>query len=88
MEKERIEKVKRIMDLVLWFEEFQPNDLEHIERIMLGLKYVDNEVVESQLRRDMYRKIKYTKSEKSLNLVYGFIDAFYKKELNESISNK
>lgn len=57
MENLRSEKVERIMDLVEWFEEYQPNDLKQIERIILGLRYVDNEVVESKLRQDMYGKL-------------------------------
>ena len=88
MENLRSEKVERIMDLVEWFEEYQPNDLEHIERIILGFKYVDNEVVESQLRQDMYTKIKFIESEKILELSDSFIDAFFRKDLNERMMNK
>lgn len=83
-----MEKVKRIMDLVEWFEEFQPNDLEQIERIMLGFKYVDNEVVESELRQNMYREIKLIKSEKFLERSYSFINAFFRKDVNERMKNK
>ena len=39
----RNEKVENIMDLIEWFKEYQPSDLEHIERILLGLKYVNYE---------------------------------------------
>ena len=88
MENLRSEKVERIMDLVEWFEEYQPNDLKQIERIILGLRYVDNEVVESQLRQDMYTKIKFIESEKFLELSDSFIDAFFRKDLNERMMNK
>ncbi len=47
MEKLARERVERIVDLIEWFEEFQPKDLDQVERILLGLKYVDKEVVES-----------------------------------------
>ena len=70
MKKVTKERVGRIIDLVKWFEEFQPNDLEQIERIMLGLNYVDNEVVESELRRNMYREIKNTKSRKNFSTFF------------------
>ncbi len=83
-----MKEVKRIMDLVEWFEEYQPNDLKQIERIILGLRYVDNEVVESKLRQDMYGKIKLTKSENLLKLSYEFIDAFFRKDVNERMRNK
>lgn len=83
MKKVTKERVGRIIDLVKWFEEFQPNDLEQIERIMLGLNYVDNEVVESELRRNMYREIKNTKSRKNLERSYSFIRAFFMKDVNE-----
>ena len=81
-------RVKRIMDLVEWFEEYQPNDLKQIERIILGLRYVDNEVVESKLRQDMYRIIKCTKLEKNLKCGNRFLEMFFRKDANEIIKNK
>ncbi len=53
MEKLTKERVERIKDLVEWFKEFQPNDLEQIERLLLGFRYVNNEVVENELRQDL-----------------------------------
>ncbi len=82
------EKVERIMDLVEWFEEFQPNDLEQIERIMLGLKYVDEDVIKSNLRQDLYRIIKLTKLDKYLELDYEFIYSMFASDLNERRKNK
>lgn len=83
-----MKEVKRIMELVEWFEEYQPNDLKQIERIMLGLKYVDSKVVESELRQDIYRKIKLTKSDDNLKCSYKFVDMFFKLDANERIKNK
>ncbi|MGL5714119.1 MAG: hypothetical protein ACRCXT_06625 [Paraclostridium sp.] len=82
------ERTERIVDLVEWFKEFQPNDLEQIERIMLGFRYVDNKVMESELRKDIYSKIHNTKLEKYLNIDYDFIDAMFRKDVNERIENK
>lgn len=88
MENLRSEKVERIMDLVEWFEEYQPNDLEQIERIMLGLKYVDNEVVENDLRQNLYRNIKNIKLDKHLEVSYGFVNAIFRYDENERMKNK
>ena len=85
MENLRSEKVERIMDLVEWFEEYQPNDLEHIERIMLGLKYVDNEVVENDLRQDMYNTIKCTRLEKNLKCGNRFLEMIFRADTNETM---
>ena len=85
MENLRSEKVERIMDLVEWFEEYQPNDLEHIERIMLGLKYVDNEVVENDLRQDMYNTIKFTRLEKNLKCCNRFLEMIFRADTNETM---
>lgn len=81
-------RVKRIIDLVEWFEEFQPKDLEQIERIMLGLRYVNEEVVESELRQDIYNTISNTKLVKNLKVSYGFIDAIFRADSNERYTNK
>ena len=81
-------RVKRIIDLVEWFEEFQPKDLEQIERIMLGLRYVNEEVVESELRQDIYNTISNTKLVKNLKVSYGFIDARFRADSNERYTNK
>ena len=88
MENLRSEKVERIMDLVEWFEEYQPNDLEQIERIMLGLKYVDNEVVENDLIQNLYRNIKNIKLDKHLEVSYGFVNAIFRYDENERMKNK
>ena len=81
-------RVKRIIDVVEWFEEFQPKDLEQIERIMLGLRYVNEEVVESELRQDIYNTISNKKLVKYLNVSYGFIDAIFRADSNERYTNK
>lgn len=88
MENLRNERAERIIDLVEWFGEFQPNDLEHIERIILGLRYVDNKVVESELRQDIYRTVMNTKSEKHLEMSSKFTDAMFRKDVNERMKNK
>lgn len=75
------ERVERIVDLVEWFEEFQPSDLKQIERILLGLKYVNNEVLENELKKDMYIKIKLIKSEKFLQIGYSFINTFFREDV-------
>ena len=88
MEKIVNEKVERIVDLIEWFREFQPKDLDQVERILLGLKYVDEEVVESELRQDIYRTIKNTKLKKHLESSYELVDAIFRIDVNKRVSNK
>ncbi|WP_250674118.1 hypothetical protein LZ906_002035 [Paraclostridium ghonii] len=76
-------RVERILDLVKWFEEFQPKDLEQIERIILGLQYVDEEVVKNELRQDIYRTIKRTKLDENLKYDYKYINVIHRKDANE-----
>lgn len=87
MEKIVNEKVERIVDLIEWFKEFQPKDLDQVERILLGLKYVDKEVVESELRQDIYRTIKNTKLQKHLESSYELVDAIFRIDVNKRVSN-
>ena len=79
------ERVKKIIGILEWFEEYQPNDLEQIERIMLGLKYVDNEVVENDLRQDMYNIIKCTRLEKNLKCGNRFLEMIFRADTNETM---
>ena len=79
------ERVKKIIGILEWFEEYQPNDLEQIERIMLGLKYVDNEVVENDLRQDMYNTIKCTRLEKNLKCGNRFLEIIFRADTNETM---
>ena len=88
MEKLTNERVDRIRDLINWFEEFQPNDLEQIERLLLGFRYVDNEVVENELRQDLYRYIKNIKIDKHLGLVYGFVNTIFRRDVNTRMKDK
>lgn len=88
MEKLRKERVERIIGLIEWFEEFQPNDLEQIERFLLGFRYVDNEVVENDLRQNLYRNIKNIKLDKHLEVSYGFVNAIFRYDENERMKNK
>ena len=87
MENLRNEKVERIINLVEWFEEYQPSDLEQIERVILGFKYVDEEVVKSELRQDMYRTIKCNKLEKNLKRGNRFLEMFFREDINETMKN-
>ena len=79
------ERVKKIIGILEWFEEYQPNDLEQIERIMLGLKHVDNEVVENDLRQDMYNTIKCTRLEKNLKCGNRFLEMIFRADTNETM---
>ena len=88
MEKISKRKIKKIIDLIRWFEEFQPKDLEQIERILTGLKYVDSEFIESELRQDIYREIKSIKSRKNLEGSYRFIEMFFRKDINERMKEE
>lgn len=88
MEKLIKERVERIKDLINWFEEFQPNDLEQIERLLLGFRYVDNEFVENDLRQDLYREIKKIKSDKHLEVSYRFVNAIFRHDVNLRMKNK
>lgn len=88
MEKLTKERVERIKDLVEWFKEFQPNDLEQIERLLLGFRYVNNEVVENELRQDLYRYIKNIKSDKHLEKSYVFVNAIFRHDANLRMKNK
>lgn len=77
------ERVERIIDLVDWFEEYQPKDLEQLERIMLGLRYVDEEVVENETRQNIYRQVQNTKLDKNLIKQYSFSELIFMKDANE-----
>lgn len=88
MEKLTNERVERIRDLINWFEEFQPNDLEQIERLLLGFRYVDNEVVENELRQDLYREIKNIKIDKHLEASYSFVNAIFRRDVNQRMKVK
>ncbi|MEG1009709.1 MAG: hypothetical protein RSE41_01845 [Clostridia bacterium] len=72
MEKLLHEKAERIMDLVEWFEEQQPNDLEQIERILLGLRYINIEVVKSDLKQDIYRYVQMIEEDSNLKVISAF----------------
>lgn len=88
MEKITNEKVERIVDLVKWFEEFQPNDLDQLERIMLGFRYVDNTVMENELIQRAYGHIKNTESEDYLIKSSALAEFFFRKDINERMKNK
>ena len=55
---------------------------------MLGLKYVDNEVVENYLRQNLYINIKNIKLDKHLEVSYGFVNAIFRYDENERMKNK
>lgn len=88
MEKLLNEQAERIMDLVEWFKEYQPNDLEQIERILLGLRYVDNEFMKSDLKQDIYRYVQMIEGESNLKVISAFAEVSRRNEYLKSINKK
>lgn len=78
------ETAKRIIELVEWFEEQQPNDLEQIERILLGLRYINNEFIKSDLKQDIYRHVQIIKGESNLKVLNALAEVSRRKEYLKS----
>lgn len=84
MEKLLDEKVERIISLVEWFEEFQPKDLEQIERLLLGFRYINDEVLNSDLKQDIYRHVQMIEEETNLKVISGLAEVSRRKEYLKS----
>lgn len=76
--------VKNIIDLIRWFEEFQPEDLEQIERILTGLRYVDKDIMENDLKQDIYRHTKLIKDNKYTQALSRLADSYFCKDANSN----
>lgn len=80
--------VKNIIDLIRWFEEFQPEDLEQIERILTGLRYVDKDIMENDLKQDIYRHTKLIKDNKYTQALSRLADIYFYKDVNSESKKK
>lgn len=76
--------VKNIINLIRWFEEFQPEDLEQIERILTGLRYVDKDIMENDLKQDIYRHTKLIKDNKYTQALSRLADSYFCKDVNSN----
>ncbi len=76
--------VKNIINLIRWFEEFQPEDLEQIERILTGLRYVDKDIMENDLKQDIYRHTKLIKDNKYTQILSRLADSYFCKDANSN----
>lgn len=75
---------KNIIDLIRWFEEYQPEDLEQIERILTGLRYVDKDIMESNLKQDIYRNTRLLKETKFTRALSSLADSYRRIEANSN----
>lgn len=82
MKNTRRETVENIIDLVTWFEEYQSEDLEQIERILVGLQYVDKDTVKDTLKQEIYRNTKLIKGEGIIQLLAGISKKYFCMDLN------
>lgn len=77
MKNTRRETVENIIDLVTWFEEYQSEDLEQIERILVGLQYVDKDIMNDTLKKEIYRNTKLIKGEGIIQLLEGISRKYF-----------
>ena len=75
-------KVNNIKDLIRWFEEYQPEDLEQIERILTGLRYIDKEIMENDLKQDIYRNTRLLKDNKYIQALSRLAKGYFHIEAN------
>lgn len=88
MKNKRKNTVENIIDLVRWFEEYQPEDLEQIERILTGLRYIDKDIMESNLKKDIYKNTKSIKGKQLVQLLSGISANYFRMDLNNQYSQK
>lgn len=86
--KNTTQTVENIIDLIRWFEEFQPEDLEQIERILTGLQYVNDEVMNNTLKKDVYRHTKLIKDPKFIKSMAKISLTFLGTDINNRYYNK
>lgn len=79
---------KNIIDLIRWFEEYQPEDLEQIERILTGLRYVDKDIMENNLKQDIYMKTRLIKDNKYTQVLSRLANSYFNIEANSNYNNK
>lgn len=82
------QEVKNIISLIRWFEEYQPEDLVQIERILTGLRYIDKDVMENDLKQDMYRNIKLIKEKKHTQSLLNIAIKYFCIESNNRYNKK
>lgn len=78
------ETTENIIDLIMWFEEYQPEDLEQIERILTGLKYVDKDIMRSNLKQDIYRNTRLIKESKFTRALSSLANSYRRIEANSN----
>lgn len=82
------QEVKNIISLIRWFEEYQPEDLVQIERILTGLRYIDKDIMENDLKQDMYRNIKLIKEKKHTQSLLNLAINYFCIESNNGYNKK
>lgn len=88
MKNTRRETVENIIDLIRWFDEYQPEDLEQIERILVGLQYVDNDIMKDTLKKEIYRNTKLIKGEGIIQRLEGISRSYFCMDINNRYNKK
>lgn len=88
MKNTRKQTVENIIDLIRWFEEYQPEDLEQIERILKGLKYVDKDIMENDLKQDIYMNTRLLKDNKYIEALSRLANAYRCIGMNNKLKKK
>lgn len=80
--------VNNIIDLIRWFEEYQPEDLGQIERILTGLRYIDKDIMGNDLKQDIYRNTKLIKEKKHTQALSRLANSYFCIEANSNYNKK
>lgn len=79
---------KNIIDLIRWFEEYKPEDLEQIERILTGLRYIDKDIMKDDSKLEIYSHTRLLRDNKYIETLSRLARSYFCIEGNNKLNKK